>query len=107
MEAPSLGHGPGGFAELDSWGYRSYAHNIFLEIASELGFLGLLCFTGLIVTTALRVWRIRKSPLDGGRAFAIGFFVFAVVGTLSVGDLIRNYFLFFAIGLTIAATRRA
>ena len=105
LAAPLVGHGPGGFADFDSWGYRTYPHNILLEFASELGLVGLLCFLGLLGTTARRIWLVRHEGLNGARVFAFGFLLFALVGAQSVGDLMRNYFVFFSIGLAVAATR--
>lgn len=105
LSEPLLGHGPGGFAEFDAWAERSYPHNVFLEFLSETGLVGMLLFLGLLGSLAHRMWRVRKEPLTGGRAFALGFFLFSLVGVQSVGDLIRNHFLFFAAGLLVTATR--
>jgi hypothetical protein len=46
----------------------------------------------------------RERPSQGG-LFAVGLLVFGFGGALAVGDLIRNYFLWFAFGMTATALR--
>ena len=107
--APLLGHGPGGFAWIHHFGARTYPHNIALEIASEAGAVGLALLGGLLWITVRRIWTLCRSgaPLTANAWFAIGFFFFALIGAMSVGDLIRNHFLFFAIGMVAGCTSLA
>ena len=60
--SPLLGHGAGSFATFfhgrDVW---SYPHNIFLELWSELGFVGLSLFLLLLIVTIKRVPKMFKN----------------------------------------------
>lgn len=106
-ESPIFGFGPGGFATYFRETGRVYPHNLGLEIASEFGIAGLACIVAMIGSVCVqivRLWRSRVQP-DGVQMFSIGFLVFALVGAMSVGDLIRNHFLFLALGMAAAATR--
>ncbi|MEM7201536.1 MAG: O-antigen ligase family protein [Planctomycetota bacterium] len=104
MEQPMFGVGPGGFADLNGWSFRSYPHNLFLEVGSELGVLGLLALGGVLAASITRIVALRRrGSLSATQHFAIGFFLFAVLGALSVGDLIRNHFLWLAVGLLATA----
>jgi len=55
----------------------SYAHNCFLQIAAETGFLGLSCFLWFLVALFLSFWRSLKasfrSPASAVRPWLIGF----------------------------------
>ena len=104
-EHPLCGVGLGEFARASGWHGRVYPHNLPLEIASELGCVGLLCLALLLaapVVSCLGLLR-RGERVSMSACFGIGMTVFGVGGALAVGDLIRNYFLFFGIGLAAAA----
>ena len=82
-QRPLLGVGTDGYAELT--GGLGYPHNIFLEIASENGLIGLIIFIsflGAISWYGLR-WFMRSSNLDP-QARAIGVAVLVVALTLLV-----------------------
>ena len=84
LEHPVVGMGPGAFSQRHD-DYMSglpddvnhpldVAHNTWLEIASELGVLGLFAFAALLVTafgTAWTAWRRRGDPLAGAVAAAL------------------------------------
>ncbi len=79
---PLLGVGTDGYAQFTNLGYP---HNIFLEVASENGLIGLIIFIsflGAISWYGLR-WFIRSSNLDP-QARAIGVTVLVVALTLLV-----------------------
>ena len=63
MDSPLLGMGWGDYATLSviAWSQK-YPHNIFLEAASELGFLGLIGVLALLLIAGVRVWRSRSTP---------------------------------------------
>lgn len=105
--APLFGHGPGGFAWIHHFGARTYPHNLGLEIASEAGVVGLLLLGTMLFASARRIWHLRRTQLDATAWFAIGFFCFALVGAMTVGDLIRNHFVFFAVGMLAGCSMRA
>ena len=106
-QSPLVGQGPGGFSTFMSWHGRAYAHNLALEFASELGTIGLLLFVAMLLAAGaqvVRAWR-RGQQLNVVQAFAVGFFVFSLLGAMVIGDWIRNAFLFLAIGMVHASLR--
>jgi O-antigen ligase len=106
---PLVGVGPGQFAAAGGWFGRVYPHNLPLEIAAEFGIVGLCCLLALFGPPLWWIGRclwLRRNPGPTGQ-FAAAFLVFAMVGSLAVGDLIRNYFAFFALGLAAGPLRMA
>ncbi|MFD1152633.1 O-antigen ligase family protein, partial [Saccharothrix hoggarensis] len=69
---PALGVGPGGFragypaashnAEIDE--QSPVAHNMYLEVAAELGLPGFALFAGLLVVTAVTSERVLRATTD-------------------------------------------
>lgn len=105
IEHPLFGVGPGGFADKMFWGGRVYPHNLLLEFLSELGLVGAALFAvalGAVVRRVVRFVRSRRRATST-QWFAVGFFVFSVVGAMAVGDWMRNSFLFLAIGMCLTA----
>lgn len=108
-EAPLAGVGPGRFAAAGGWFGRVYPHNLPLEVAAEFGVAGLCCLAGLLGPPLWWIARclwLRRNPGPFGQ-FAAAFLTFGLIGSLAVGDLIRNYFLFFALGLCCGPLRAA
>ena len=107
LDNPLVGVGAGCFASSGGWHGRVYPHNLLLEVAAEFGLGGLAC---LVVMFAVPVFHVvvllrrRERPSPAG-VFALGLLVFGFGGALAVGDLIRNYFLWFALGLAATALR--
>ena len=121
---PVLGVGPGLFAAT----YREYAtrvaglpgdldyaaHNLYLEIASETGLLGLAAFGGLVTTTLIALVRARRSAAHDARlaAFADAF-ILVVISYLATGLFLhisyqRYVWLFLALSIAGAmAIRRS
>lgn len=100
-----FGTGPGNYGTMGGWYGRVYPHNLLLEVAAEFGVVGCGCLLALFapaVGNILRSLRRRERPSPAG-AFACGMLVFGVVGSLAVGDLIRNYFVWFALGMCATA----
>ena len=100
LEKPIFGHGIGGFPLV--WGTadeRLFPHNLVLELLCELGVIGTLLFA-LIPFTAIRLARSdwRRTPAFY-KAAVVGVFGFALLNTMTSGDLPDNRFLFVAIGL--------
>lgn len=59
LESPLLGLGWGDFSTV-SW--AEYPHNLFLETASELGLVGVLCVLALLAVVGVRVGQSRSAP---------------------------------------------
>ena len=97
---PLFGSGIGGYPIIMGYGdFRSYPHNIFLEIMVELGLVGLfffitLLFVGLRSLGTLQI--VRNDPI---RLIILMLFTFTLGGALISGDLHDNRLLFMVIGL--------
>ena len=102
---PWVGAGPGGFARAMNYGGRVYPHNLVLEIASELGILGLIAFGLMVVPVVLRCGSrlLRQDRLDPRQSFCFGLLTFGLLGAMSVGDIIRNHFVFLGLGMAATA----
>ncbi len=102
---PFTGVGIGGFdAEFNRFtGTRGdYPHNLFLEVAAELGILGLLFISILIINSFREVFITltranRRIPL-----IVLTVTVYSLVNALFSGDLNDNRLLFTALGLCFA-----
>lgn len=84
FEHPLGGAGTSAFG-LTVWGYP---HNIFLEIASEMGLIGLftfLCFLGAVMLSGVKYLSARRADGINVSAKAIGLTVIVVAITLLVG----------------------
>ncbi|MBY8851353.1 O-antigen ligase family protein, partial [Saccharothrix sp. MB29] len=86
-EHPGLGVGPGGFragypaasrnAEVDE--QSPVAHNMYLEVAAELGLPGFALFAGLLVLTAVTGERVLRATADPLPVVAVQASLIAVV----------------------------
>ena len=107
LDNPLVGVGAGCFASSGGWHGRVYPHNLLLEIAAEFGLCGLCCLIAMLAGPVLYVatmLRQRTKPGSSG-VFALGLLVFSFGGALAVGDLIRNYFLLFGLGMAATSLR--
>ncbi|MCL6465565.1 MAG: O-antigen ligase family protein [candidate division WOR-3 bacterium] len=107
---PFTGVGIGGFDQ-EFNPYQSergdYPHNLFLEVAAELGIVGLLLIT-LLLFIPLRA--LFRGLAHGNRPITLLILtitVYLLVNALFSGDLNDNRFLFAALGLCLAAPRAA
>lgn len=101
-EHPVTGLGTGGF----SWYYaledtKSYPHNMFLEVASEFGVVGLLvlaAFLGSTVVVVRRLMRVRHRPAGESLLFFWGvlLFILALLNSMTTGDIADNSMIWFA-----------
>ncbi|MBS4753714.1 O-antigen ligase family protein [Nocardioides sp. zg-ZUI104] len=82
--SPLLGQGPGGFADqgaaftpahVTDTRHLDVAHQMYLDVASELGLLGLGAFGAVIVSSARGAWRARRECVTagGGTACLVAF----------------------------------
>lgn len=86
-----------------------YPHNIFLEITSELGFLGLFSFTFILldsIMVAFRNIRNAKSKNDFYLTLALLMnLIFMLINSSVSGDINDNRLLFTFLGLVYAYRR--
>jgi O-antigen ligase len=99
-ERPLLGHGPGNFRlihgrylGLAAWDTRVNANNLYLELLSGVGLLGLIAFFALMLTVIFTPITPLRRPLSGPAAPWISGLVAALLAFLLHG--LFDYFLEF------------
>lgn len=106
-ESPYWGNGVGSFA-LDYGGMdtKLYPHNIFLEILSELGMIGLFLFLGLLLIGLYKGYLILKQNKNNKYGVLILLsFIMLLINANATGDLNDNRIFFAFLGLlTVAPT---
>lgn len=99
-ESPIIGKGIGSFAvEYEQIDARSYPHNIFLEVLSEMGLLGLMLLVGLLVIGLKRMLSGLSKKLYSERVILIAVFLFAFLNANVSSDLNDNRLFFCFLGL--------
>jgi len=99
FDNPIKGAGTAGFGHFS---ILSYPHNMFLELASELGILGVLACIILVLYTAylgIKLLRNKKASfleLNLNRTFC-AIFIFTLINSQVSGAVYGNYQLWFAI----------
>jgi O-antigen ligase len=85
------GVGTGGYASLSSTG-ANYPHNIFLEVGSELGVLGLLALAAFVISVVVRLLRLVAAGGEnaGWSGLLLTLFVFSLVNAQFSGDVPYN-----------------
>ena len=106
VAAPLFGQGVGGFSKY-AFGVdaRAYPHDVFLEIASELGIVGLALFLALIAFCFVQILRIRRE--SGGINYymatvLLALFTFTLINAMVSGDVNDNRLFFAWIGTIYA-----
>ncbi|MCK4394313.1 O-antigen ligase family protein [Candidatus Bipolaricaulota bacterium] len=104
--APLLGQGIGGFSKYAlGTDVRLYPHNIFLEIGSELGAVGLGLFLTLITPCFIDLVKMRKR--SNSRSYflittLLALFIFTLINASVSGDINDNRLFFVWLGTTYA-----
>ncbi len=104
---PFTGIGTGSFASTDP--VAIYPHNIFLEVASELGFPGLLLLSGIIGLAFVHVgkaWRRSQGEDRHHAALVAAYLGAAVVNAQFSADLARNGAIWLGAGLAFGLLQR-
>lgn len=102
VASPIFGHGIGSFPVVSDMGdVRNYPHNILLEVAAELGLVGLLLFAVLL---AAFLWTVMQATTPE-RVFVLTIVAYMFVNAMISGDLSDNRALFMALG-PASATKR-
>jgi O-antigen ligase len=104
---PFAGVGTGSFWAVD--GIEVYPHNLFLEVGSELGLLGLCLLIWFLASTTfalVRAQRGRWAPDRLQLALVAAYFAAALTNAMFSGDLPTNSGLWLASGLAIGCTVR-
>jgi O-antigen ligase len=102
--SPVIGVGTGGYS-YHAWGLdiRSYPHNLFLEIACELGILGIASFLAFLFAGIRVAGRISPGSTGVNRQnfpaiWGISIFIFALLNSMVSGDIFSNSLLWLSSG---------
>lgn len=102
FSANPLGTGTGGYTALT--GYE-WPHNIVLEVASELGILGVAALAGLLLGTVIALWRASGRGVRREAIGAVSLIVLPLTVAFASFDLNGNRVLWWACGTALAVTR--
>ncbi len=103
---PLLGIGTGGFSALNT---ELYPHNILLEVAAELGFVGLMVLLGFLVTALTRLialWRTAPDDQKLNAAVLIALFLAALINAFFSGAIKDNQEIWLWAGVGIGMSTR-
>jgi O-antigen ligase len=119
LEHPILGVGPGHFAKFYSMKYGNEigtkrlisnrrAHSLYLELAADMGAVGLITFMAVPMVMARRLWQMRRRLRDirpdlAHLATAILLGIFGYFGTATFLHLSYQRYYWFLLGLAGAA----
>ena len=109
LDAPIIGNGFNSFSNLFHKGSErpgGHPHNVILQIAAELGLVGLVLF-GIFVWSGLRHATLRRLRDDPLMVCVLAFFITAIQNSMFAKELTGARKLFFAVALFAvpAATR--
>ena len=102
IERPLVGLGTGGFA--DAFPSELYPHNLFLELAAELGIVGLLlvvAFTTAGFVAALRAYRSTDPQVSRRAALVTALLASALTNAAFSGNVSSNAAVWLAVGLAV------
>ena len=107
---PIWGIGTGGYSRFAShYDFRLYPHNIFLEIGSELGLVGLILFLIFVIMNIVKLKKLTV-PYTSGiyksnifLSWAALLFIFGCANALVSGDIASNSMIWFSSGALIVA----
>lgn len=101
IDHPIFGNGLGSWPVLYGSGdVRGYPHNLFLELFSEMGIVGVTLFSLLLLGSFYLFTRDKFLFANELSILMFMLLVYALINSMISGDLADNRFLFFAIGLT-------
>ena len=98
IQNPALGAGTGSFTVLAPVSGVAYPHNLFLELAAELGIMGLVFSLGLVFVPLGRFVFCRHPAGDVSLAGAL--MIYCLVNAMVSGDVNSNFPLWMAAGVT-------
>ena len=110
LDAPLIGNGFASFSTLFHKGLElrgAHPHNVVLQIAAELGLVGLVLF-GVFVWSGLRHAGLRRLRDDPLMVCVLAYFITAIQGSMFAKELTGGRKMFFAVALfAIPAASRA
>ncbi|MFA7466643.1 MAG: O-antigen ligase family protein [Desulfotomaculaceae bacterium] len=102
IQNPAVGAGTGSFAALAPASGVAYPHNLFLELAAELGIIGLVLSLGLVFVPLGRLAFSRQQAGDAPLAGAL--MMYCLANAMVSGDVNGNFLLWLAAGVTASLT---
>ena len=110
LDAPLIGNGFASFSSMFHKGLElrgAHPHNVVLQIAAELGLVGLVLF-GVFVWSGLRHASLRRLRDDPLMVCVLAYFITAIQGAMFAKELTGGRKMFFAVALfAIPAASRA
>ncbi len=93
MRRPVFGHGLGTSVEANAHyrGYGQISHNLYTEVAQELGFVGLLVFLSFITTAVKAAWYAQKVARAAQQADSIFEIASRSILVLLIVDIISSF----------------
>lgn len=96
-----LGNYPYVIGEYGPWGYK-YAHNTFVSILAETGFIGFIFFLGLFVQIGRNIYHYYRNSSYSDFYFYLGMsFISLIIMLLFLSDFGNKYFWGFFVALSI------
>ena len=105
---PWLGIGTGGFAAVSP--LEVYPHNLALEVAVELGLLGLVPLVLALIAGVVAIARSVRAPLESDRGLSVlvaALFTAALVNAMFSADITANSDVWLLLGLGVGLASRA
>ena len=108
LSHPIIGVGTGGFSyHVFGLDVQEYPHNLFLEVASELGILGVACLLAFLLASFRMVYKVFPKGMAISNQnlpaiWGIAVFLFALVNSMVSGDITGNALLWFSSGFMLA-----
>lgn len=103
-QAPLTGNGIGAWPILnDGVDSRGYPHNVFLEVLVELGLVGLILFSMLIVYALTFLKPLKAAGAQPLKILLLMLIMYTFLNSMVSGDIPDNRLLFACIGLMSAA----
>lgn len=100
---PIFGYGIDGFTKVYNSRPNEYPHNIFLEITSELGFIGLIIFSSILFLMSFRFWNHYRFVKYGENKIlawiCISLFLYHFLNANVSGSLLGNRVMFTFVAL--------
>jgi len=101
LQKPIWGWGTGSFSSLVS-DYIKYPHNIFIELAMEIGIVGVLIFIIFLGIVIFNFFYLRRKVKNSSQSILLQlnyfFFLFGFFNSQFSGDIVHNPIMWFSAG---------
>lgn len=97
INKPVLGQGFGSFGEIYAKGVHDYPHNLFLEVLSELGMVGFIVITILLIRSLIHIIQMMKDEnIRKNYIFitVVSLYLITFINSMVSGDINSNRIMF-------------